>query len=102
MKFLILTATLAMSLLLGGCSIHHLEIQQGVIMQATDIAKLKTGMRDDQVIFLLGEPPIRDPFHPDRWDYIYSLQSADGKTSRQHLTLFFNEETLVRIVSQQP
>ncbi len=102
MKVLILTAMLVISMLLGACSLHHLEIQQGVIMKTEDIVKLKPGMRDEQVIFLLGEPPIRDPFHNGRWDYIYSLEDKNGNTSRQHLTLYFEGTILQRIDNEQP
>ena len=41
----------------------------------------------DQVKFVMGSPLLVDSFHPDRWDYIYTLHKADGKRKREADTL---------------
>ncbi len=38
-------------------------------------------MTRNQIRFLLGTPMVDDPFHKDRWDYVYYL-----KVGRQHAT----------------
>jgi outer membrane protein assembly factor BamE len=43
--------------------------------------KLKPGMTPAQVRFILGTPLVVDPFHKDRWDYVYRLERG-GKLHR--------------------
>lgn len=89
----------ALLLLPSACSIHRPEIQQGNIITDDMIAKLQPGMTRRQVVFVLGTPTIRDPFHRDRWDYVYSLDAGeDGSViRRRHLVLYFNkDDTLQR------
>jgi outer membrane protein assembly factor BamE len=80
-----------------GCSPHKLEIQQGNIITDEMLAKLKTGMNQKQVRYLLGTPQLTDPFHANRWDYLYSLREDGEETERKHLVLFFDGDILSRI-----
>lgn len=58
---------------------------------------LEVGMEERKVLFILGNPMLRDPFHKDRWDYYYSLE-VDGKEITQYrATLYFEAGTLKRI-----
>lgn len=93
-------------LLLWGCSSTHdfrfpfayrIDIQQGNLVKPEAVAALKSGMTTQQVRYLLGSPMLVDPFHPDRWDYWYDLQAADGRTERQHLILYFTQGKLARV-----
>ena len=59
--------------------------------------KLKIGMTTNQVRFVLGSPQLTDPFHPNRWDYIYSLRENGVETKHKHLILYFENETLSKI-----
>jgi len=59
----------------GGCSIYRPEVRQGNFWDQAKIDQVKPGMTREQVEFLLGPPMVTDPFHRDRWDYVYSLQS---------------------------
>lgn len=61
------------------------------------LEKLKVGMTTNQVRFVLGSPQLTDPFHPDRWDYLYSLREDGAETERKHLILFFEGDTLSKI-----
>ena len=36
-------------------------------------------MTRSQVKFLLGTPLITDPFHPERWDYLYIEQERQAQ-----------------------
>ncbi len=83
---------------LGGCSIYRLEVQQGNVIDQKDVARLHTGMDKQQVVFLMGTPLLRDPFHSDRWDYVYLLRDGSGNVSkRRRLTLLFAGDRLARI-----
>jgi outer membrane protein assembly factor BamE len=54
-------------------------------------------MSKRQVQFLLGTPLLTDPFHSNRWDYVYSLQKDGELVQERHLSLFFEGELLNRI-----
>ncbi|MBI1195935.1 MAG: outer membrane protein assembly factor BamE [Gammaproteobacteria bacterium] len=82
---------------LTACTIHRIDIQQGTVMEQENLDRLKTGMTKEQVIFLLGDAPIQDPFHPDRWDYIYSLKSSTEGTTSKHIILLFDGDKLSAI-----
>ncbi len=93
-------AALAMllSTLLSGCvSLYTPEVQQGNVVNAEMLETLKTGMSKRQVVFLLGTPLITDPFHPERWDYFYSLSKNGGKPVQRHLVVHFKGGEVVSV-----
>ncbi len=61
------------------------------------LEKLKVGMTTNQVRFVLGSPQLTDPFHPNRWDYFYSLREDSVETERKHLVLYFEGDILSKI-----
>jgi outer membrane protein assembly factor BamE len=86
--------------LLAGCSIsdgivHRIDIRQGTLIEQEQVDQLKTGMSRQQVAFLLGTPLITDPFHTDRWDYVYRFAPGNGDSvERQQLSLRFRGDRL--------
>jgi len=91
-------AILVMSLVLGACvPTYRADIQQGNVVTPETVSALKLGMTKRQVRYALGTPLIADPFHKDRWDYIYSLQKGNGARSQQRLTVIFRNDALVTI-----
>lgn len=91
---------LIVTLLLSGCFVYRIDIQQGNEVTEEMISQLSIGMTRREVTQLMGHPLITDPFHKDRWDYYYSLK--DGKTGevREHLsTLIFSDGQLQEIRS---
>ena len=98
---LVILAILATTLF-PACSIHRLDIPQGVVMKDEALAKIETGMTKKQVLFLLGPPPIEDPFHAGRWDYVDMLVTKDGIERRHHLALYFKGDRLEKIERRLP
>jgi outer membrane protein assembly factor BamE len=45
----------------------------------------------------MGTPLIIDPFHPNRWDYVYMTGKAGDVNRVRGITLEFEENRLVRI-----
>ena len=86
-----------LSLWFAGCTVYKIDIQQGNTLDQEQIDKIKVGMTHKQVRFVLGTPTLQDPFHPERWDYIYSFKPGNGELFKQRLTLFFQQNKLVRI-----
>jgi outer membrane protein assembly factor BamE len=82
--------------ILSSCA-YRPDIQQGNVLETEQLQKIKLGMTKKQVSFLLGSPLLQDPFHRDRWDYIYTLKKANEPLIRQRLTLFFANEVLSKI-----
>ena len=78
---------------------YKIDIPQGNKFLQSDVSKLKTGMTERQVQYILGSPIIQDKFHPNRWDYIYSMKPGKGKLQKRHLTLHFKAGLLERIES---
>lgn len=89
---------LFLATLTAGCNLlYKPEVQQGVLLSPEMLANLKPGMTKRQVRLLLGSPPVNDVFHPERWDYLYSLKKSGEKAQpQQHLALFFRNDALVR------
>ena len=50
---------------------YRIPIEQGVLLNTENLAKVIPGLSKEQVKFLLGTPTIIDLFHVDRWDYIF-------------------------------
>jgi len=90
---------LLLSALLGACSIHRLDVQQGNIIKDEQVAKLKPGISKRQVRFIMGTPLIEDPFHANRWDYVFTMQPGTERkvTEYQRVTVYFDEEKLSKV-----
>lgn len=77
---------------------YKMDIRQGNYVSADMRNKLSLGMSRQQVRFVLGTPMVSDPFHGDRWDYIYRLEQDRKIVDRQHLVVYFADDKLVNIV----
>lgn len=96
-KLLILLTLCATMTLQGACSVHRFEIQQGNVVTPDVLSQIKPGLSKKQITSLLGTPLIIDPFHPDRWDYLYTTRSNEGEVTSRRLTLYFANDALLRI-----
>lgn len=94
-KFLILILVYT-SVFISGC-VYRIDVQQGNVVTDEMLAKLELGMPKRTVRFALGEPLLHDSFHPDRWDYFYSLTTGSWQrtTERKTITLLFDEGGLL-------
>ena len=84
-------------LFLAACSVYKVDVQQGNVLDPKAIEKLKVGMTKQQVLFIMGDPLLKDPFHKSRWDYVHMLTPGGEKTRRKLLTLYFDGDILNRI-----
>lgn len=98
-----LCAAAATALLLGGCStprmpgIYRIDIQQGNVITQEQLAALERGMEKRKVRFILGTPLVADAFNQNRWDYYYSLERMGEERVQRVISVFFEDERLVRV-----
>lgn len=85
------------SLLLSGCAVeryfleYRVNVQQGNVVEQKNIVQLRPGMTRDQVRYVLGTPLLQDPFHANRWDYIYRYEDgATGDITMRNIFVYFN------------
>ncbi len=101
-----LISVLLLSLAAGCSSVnigpHRIDVQQGNALDQENVARLKPGLNRSQVRFLLGTPLVIDPFHTDRWDYVYVNYKAGKLAEQKRITLFFDGDTLMRIEGDLP
>lgn len=77
---------------------YKIDIEQGNILTSEQVAQLEIGMTRQEVSYVMGTPLIADPFHVDRWDYVYTFKAGRSKTREQRrVTLIFANETLSEI-----
>lgn len=87
---------------LSGCASwlpepHRIDIEQGNIISQLQRDSLTLGMTEENVQKILGEAILKDPFHANRWDYIYRLKSDDKQNTQSRLTLYFNNGKLTEV-----
>lgn len=73
---------------------HMMDVQQGNVVTEDMLGKVKPGMTKSQVRFALGTPLIADPFHTDRWDYVYRFRKSGELTEHSRLTVVFEGDKL--------
>ncbi len=108
-KLLIPIAVIA-SLLQAACSgdpivnrlpwVYRIDIQQGNVISQDELNQIRLGMNKRQVQFILGTPLLADPFHAERWDYVYLFRPgsrSEEKAEQQRVSLFFEDDNLTRM-----
>jgi outer membrane protein assembly factor BamE len=85
----------------SGC-VYQASLSQGNLIKQEDLDQVKVGMTRSQVRFLLGTPMIDDPFHEERWDYVYYLKIGREKaTFKRWVSIYFDGDTVREIVDDQ-
>ncbi len=76
---------------------HRPDITQGNVIKRDDLDKIHVGMKKSMVTPILGSPMLTDPFHAQRWDYIYRFLPGRGEPRQSRVTLYFEDDTLIKI-----
>jgi outer membrane protein assembly factor BamE len=64
--------------------LYKVEIVQGNVVTKEQASQVKPGMTREQVRAVLGSPLLTDPFHANRWDYVFTIRRQG--TAAQQLT----------------
>ena len=92
----------SLTLMLCGCSylsrisVYKLDINQGNYLTQDQLEKLKVGQTRQQVRTVLGTPLLADPFHANRWDYVYEFQRQGRMLEHRQFTVYFVDDRLAR------
>lgn len=98
----IVLSLLCVSLALSGGCVYRANIAQGNLIKQEDLDQAEVGMTRNQIRFLLGTPMIDDPFHKDRWDYVYYLKIGRKDASyKRWVSIFFEEDRVGQILKDQ-
>jgi outer membrane protein assembly factor BamE len=105
-------ACLGLALMLGGCGIrqiasdgsllglvtpYRIEVVQGNAITREQLALVKPGMSRIQVREILGTPLLTDPFHAERWDYLFTLRRPGTEPQRRSIVALFEGDVLKKI-----
>jgi len=105
-------ALAAMSLVLSGCGIrqiasdgsllglvtpYRIDIVQGNVVTREQLALVKPGMSRDQVREILGTPLLTDPFHAERWDFIFTIRRPGTEPQRRSIVAVFDGDVLKKL-----
>jgi outer membrane protein assembly factor BamE len=91
-----------MTLAFGTGCVYQASLSQGNLIKQEDLDQVKVGMTRSQVRFLLGTPMIDDPFHEERWDYVYYLKVGREKaTFKRWVSIYFDGDNVREIVDDQ-
>lgn len=100
-KLLISALFLALMSASSGC-VYQPSLSQGNLLKKEDVEQLEVGMTRSQVRFLLGTPMIDDPFHDQRWDYVYYLVvGREDPTFKRWITIIFADDKVSEIRKDQ-
>ena len=98
MRKLLLLALILSTLALGSGCVYRANISQGNLIEQEDLDQVEVGMTRNQVRFLLGTPLIDDPFHADRWDYLYYIRiGRDDAVFKRWVTIVFVDDVVTTI-----
>jgi outer membrane protein assembly factor BamE len=89
--------TLDRDRLVAAVTPYRIEIVQGNAITREQVAQARPGMTRLQVRDVLGSPMLSDPFHADRWDYIFTIRRPGTAAQRRHVVAYFEGDTLQRL-----
>lgn len=90
--------------LTSGCAwlssfVYTIDVPQGNFIEQRDIDKLRIGMTEDQVTFVLGTPMVVNPFREGQWRYLYQLRTGHGDVIRKELVAHFDGDHKLASIS---
>jgi outer membrane protein assembly factor BamE len=76
---------------LGVITPYRLEIVQGNVITSEQAARIKPGLSRAQVRDVLGSPLVTDPFHADRWDYVFTIRRQGAEPQLRRVVVLFSK-----------
>lgn len=112
-RFRLVPLTLALSAaLLGGCSTvsrmmsegvtsvitpYKVEVVQGNVVTREMLAGVTPGRSRTEVRDVLGSPLLADPFHAERWDYVFTIKRQGTEPQKRSVVVWFKGDEVERV-----
>ena len=100
MKMKSLLAVILLALGVSACStvkkvVYRIDVPQGNYLEQDKVAQLQVGMTQEQVVYLLGAPVLKDMFAQNRWSYVFIEREGHNEPIQHTLQVYFNQKGLV-------
>ncbi len=82
---------------LGVVTPYRVEVVQGNVITSEQVALAKPGLTRAQVRDVLGSPLLADPFHADRWDYVFTIRRQGAAPQLRRVVVRFKSDILESI-----
>lgn len=82
--------------LFGVIQPYHIDVVQGNVVTQEVMAQIQPGLGRTQVREILGSPLLADPFHADRWDYVFTIHRQGVPDQQRRVTVFFKGDVVER------
>jgi len=76
---------------------YRIEVVQGNVVTKEQVALVRPGMSRPQVRDAIGSPLLADPFHADRWDYVFTIR-RQGTPPQQHSVVVLFENDVLKSI----
>jgi outer membrane protein assembly factor BamE len=83
--------------LLGVITPYKVEVVQGNVVTREQVALVKPGQSRAQVRDVLGSPLLADPFHANRWDYVFTIRRQGAEPQSRRIVVLFDGDKLISI-----
>jgi len=76
---------------------YRVEVVQGNVITSEQVAMAKPGLTRAQVRDVLGSPLLADPFHADRWDYVFTIRRQGAAPQLRRVVVLFKNDVLASV-----
>lgn len=85
-----------MGFALSGC-IHKMDVQQGNIFTEEEVQRLRPGMSEAQVKYIMGSPMLVNVLTTNEVAYVYTNKPGNGSFTEKKVVCVFEYGTLREI-----
>ena len=80
---------------------YRVEVVQGNVVTREQIAAIKPGVPRSRVRDVLGSPLVADPFHAQRWDYVFLIRRPGTEPQQRSVVVLFEGELVKSVDSPE-
>jgi outer membrane protein assembly factor BamE len=73
---------------------YKMEIVQGNVITSEQASVIRPGLTRVQVRDVLGSPLLADPFHANRWDYVFTIRRQGAEPQLRRVVVLFKDDKL--------
>jgi outer membrane protein assembly factor BamE len=73
---------------------YRIDVVQGNVVTQEVMAQIQPGLGRMQVKEILGTPLLADPFHVDRWDYVFTIRRQGVPDQQRRVSIFFKNDAV--------